>query len=184
MAYTRRKRKPKVPKPQAINNARPADGKKSRKDVTEALYEAVMYYFVKKTCSVHKEVGVEPWGRRRLDALVIDYPGNLTGIETKSCLADFRSDKKWRNYLPYTNQFYFCFAPELTKSRCYPEIRKELKEAGVGILVLSETGRIVCSQKAKRRLVSIVYKYQLFRKLAWREGDSKRNIHQTKRVYL
>ena len=157
----------------------------SRGEITSALMQALTYYYVKKTCSVHREVGVVPWGRNRLDALVVDYPGNFTGVEIKSCLADFRSDKKWRSYLPFTNKLYFLFAPSITKSRCYPEIRAELKAEGVGILVLSETsGRLVCSQKARFRPVSILYKYKMYRKLAWLAGDAKHKIQRTQRVFI
>nr|DAF93680.1 MAG TPA: DNA repair protein [Myoviridae sp. ctshb19] len=159
--------------------------KMSRSDITSALMQALTFYYAKKTCSVHKEVGVVPWGRSRLDALVIDYPGNFMGVEIKSCLADYRADKKWRDYLPHTNKLYFLFAPSITKSRCYPEIREELRAEGVGILVLSETtGLITCSQKAKYRQVAVTAKYRMFRKLAWLAGEAKHNIKRTQRVFL
>lgn len=156
-----------------------------RREITAKLLEALKYYYVKKTCSVHYEVGVVPMGRSRLDALAIDYPGNFHGIEAKSCLADFRADKKWRDYLPHVNKMYFLFAPSITQSRCYPEIRAELKAEGVGIYVLSETtGRISCSQKAKHRQVAITAKFRMYRKLAWLAGDAKHTIQRTQRVFL
>jgi len=157
----------------------------SRKDVTAALHRAVTFYFVKRMFAVHKEVGVERWGKLRLDLLCTDLVGNFVGVEVKSGLPDFRSDKKWRNYLEHVDMFYFCFGPDLLKSRCFPEIKAELKSAGVGILALSETtGMIRCVMRAKRNRISIVKKHQMYKKLAWRAGDSKRTIKRTQRVYL
>ncbi len=156
-----------------------------RKLITEKLHQAAVYYFAKKTYSVHKEVGVERWGRRRLDVMAMDFVGNVVGLEIKSCLADFRSDKKWREYLSHTTQLFFVFPPSIMKSRCFPEIKEELKAEGVGILTLSETtGLIRCAMRAKRRPMSVVRKYQMYKKLAWRGGESKRNVEQVKRVYL
>lgn len=191
MAYTKRKRRTSTKQSRAkkaydkATTLPETSVKMSRGDITSALMQALTYYYVKKTCSVHKEVGVVPWGRSRLDALVIDYPGNFHGVEIKSCLADFRADKKWRDYLPHVNKMYFLFAPSITQSRCYPEIRAELKAEGVGIYVLSETtGRISCSQKAKHRQVAITAKYRMYRKLAWLAGDAKHTITRTQRVFL
>ena len=33
-------------------------------------------------------------------------------IEVKSCRADFLTDRKWRDYLDYADQFYFAVAPD------------------------------------------------------------------------
>lgn len=157
----------------------------SRKEITEKLYEAVTYYFVKKLCAVHREVGVERWGRARLDAMCIDFKSNITGVEVKSCLADFRSDKKWRKYLSHVNKLYFMFPPSVIKSRKFAEIKAEIKAAGAGILTLSETsGKVRCVTGARYSEVSTERKFEIYRKLAWIGGDSRRNIKRIKRVYL
>lgn len=157
----------------------------NRGEITKKLQQALTYYFVKKMYAIHHEVGVERWGKLRLDALCTDLVGNFVGIETKSCLADYRSDSKWRKYLEHVDMLYFLFAPDILKSRCFAEIKVELKEAGVGILALSETtGQIRCVLRAKRNPISIVRKHLMYKKLAWRAGDSKRNIKRTQKVYL
>lgn len=189
MAFKRRSRAKRKPRPRATPAPKPLnldDGSVTgRKLITEKLYQAVTFYWAKKTYSVHKEVGVERWGRRRLDVMAMDFVGNMVGLEIKSCLADFRTDKKWREYLSHTTQLYFVFPPSIMKSRCFPEIKEELKAEGAGILTLSETtGLIRCAMKAKRRPMSIVSKHQVYKKLAWRGGESKRTITQTQRVYL
>lgn len=187
MAYKRRsraKRKPRpTPAPKPLNLD---DGSVTgRRLITEKLHQAAVFYWAKKTYSVHKEVGVERWGARRLDVMAIDFVGNMVGVEVKSCLADYRADKKWRDYLSHTTQLFFLFPPSIMKSRCYPEIKAEIIAEGAGILTLSETtGLVRCAVRAKRRPMSIVRKHQIYKKLAWRGGDSKRNVAQTQRVYL
>ena len=44
---------------------------------------------------------------RRADVAAIDRAGTITLIEVKSCRADFCSDRKWHQYLPYCDRFYF-----------------------------------------------------------------------------
>ena len=44
---------------------------------------------------------------RRADVVGVDKAGEVAIVEVKSGLADFRSDKKWQQYLPYADAFYF-----------------------------------------------------------------------------
>jgi hypothetical protein len=44
---------------------------------------------------------------RRADMAAVDRAGAITLVEVKSCRADFRSDRKWYEYLPYCDLFYF-----------------------------------------------------------------------------
>lgn len=44
---------------------------------------------------------------RRADLVGVGKSGGVIIVEVKSCLADFRSDNKWRDYLPYSDEFYF-----------------------------------------------------------------------------
>ena len=44
---------------------------------------------------------------RRADLAALDRTGAITLVEVKSCRADFRSDRKWHDYLPYCDRFYF-----------------------------------------------------------------------------
>ena len=156
----------------------------TRKEIAEKLYEATTYYMVKKMFSVHREFGIEKWGKRRLDLLCFDFKTEIIGYEIKSCLADYRSDSKFQLYLPYVNKLYVVFPPSVINSRVFPEIKAELKGLGVGIMTLPASGRLKCVLGAKTRPVSIVAKYRIFVKMAWRGGDSKRNIKRTKRVFL
>lgn len=155
----------------------------TRKEITEKLYEALTYYYVKKLYSVHPEFGIEKWGRRRLDALCLNYRGEMIGVEVKSCLADYRTDKKWRTYLPYTNKLYFLFPPSVIESRKFPEIKAEIKAEGAGILTL-KYGRVHALVGAKTREVDEKCKYQMLVKMAWRGGTTRREIKRAKAVHL
>ena len=44
---------------------------------------------------------------RRADVAAIGPGGEITIVEIKSCVADFRSDQKWPEYRPFCDRFYF-----------------------------------------------------------------------------
>ena len=47
---------------------------------------------------------------RRVDVMGLNSKGFFIVIEVKSSVADFRSDDKWRDYLPFADQMYFAVA--------------------------------------------------------------------------
>lgn len=49
---------------------------------------------------------------RRADISGLDRSGNITIVEVKSSPADFRSDRKWPQYLDYCDRFFFAVDPE------------------------------------------------------------------------
>ncbi len=44
---------------------------------------------------------------RRADIVSVSPDGAIHIVEVKSCLADFRADHKWQEYLEYCDRFYF-----------------------------------------------------------------------------
>ncbi len=54
--------------------------------------------------------------RRRVDAIGLGAGGDFVIVEIKVSVADFRSDNKWPNYLPYCDRFYFAVPPEFPRS--------------------------------------------------------------------
>lgn len=70
----------------------------------------------------------------RIDVLEINKRKNfLVGYEIKSCIQDFRTDKKWQKYLDLINQLYFVFDKE-TFEKHEEEILKVVgNKAGVYI---------------------------------------------------
>ncbi len=57
---------------------------------------------------------------RRVDVMGIGRDGRVTVIEIKSCENDFRTDRKWPEYLPYCDFFYFA-VPEGFPQEILPE---------------------------------------------------------------
>lgn len=49
---------------------------------------------------------------RRADLVAIGERGEITIVEIKSCLADYRADGKWHHYLAACDRFYFATVPE------------------------------------------------------------------------
>jgi hypothetical protein len=52
-----------------------------------------------------------PYGRR-VDVIALGDDGGFAIAEVKSCVADFRADRKWREYLPFCERFYFAVPVE------------------------------------------------------------------------
>jgi hypothetical protein len=54
--------------------------------------------------------------RRRVDLIALDRGGRVTIVEIKSSAADYRADRKWRDYLPFCDSFYFAVAEDFDRS--------------------------------------------------------------------
>ena len=71
---------------------------------------------------------------RRVDVMALNRGGLLTIVEVKTSLADYRSDNKWREYLPYCDAFYFAVAEDFDRS---------VLPGDVGIMVADRYGAVV-----------------------------------------
>lgn len=49
---------------------------------------------------------------RRADLAAIDDQGQIVIVEIKSCRADFRTDRKWQDYLEFCDRFFFAVPPD------------------------------------------------------------------------
>ena len=60
--------------------------------------------------------------RRRVDVIGLGSGAEFLIVEVKSSVADFRSDTKWQEYLPYCDRFYFAvpekFPPHILPEEC------------------------------------------------------------------
>jgi hypothetical protein len=65
------------------------------------------------------EVGL-PNGRRA-DVMALGARGEIAICEVKSGLEDYRVDRKWGEYLPFCDAFYFAVAPEFPQDILPPE---------------------------------------------------------------
>jgi hypothetical protein len=68
---------------------------------------------------------------RRADLAAIDEKGEISIVEIKSSLADFRADQKWPDYREFSDRLYFAVAPDFPL---------ELLPDEVGIIVADRYG--------------------------------------------
>src|ERR1700748_3119853 len=85
----------------------------SRPHVTGAVTRGTARLFMALGLSPLTEVGL-PNGRRA-DIMALGPRGEIAIVEVKSGLLDFRTDRKWGEYLPYTDAFFFAVAPEFPR---------------------------------------------------------------------
>lgn len=72
----------------------------------DELVRGVMALFQRMDIAAIPEL---PLGRsaRRADVVGLDRKGQIFIVEVKATVADFRQDKKWRDYLDYADHFFF-----------------------------------------------------------------------------
>jgi hypothetical protein len=168
----------------------------SRKRITDIVTETALRYFARNGYSVYPEVGIQSGGNLRADVLAMNMKGKVTIIEVKSCWQDFATDKKWINYLPYCNKFYFCIPYHLFNSEKGQFIKTVCQENKIGLFVVGhnkqdyvnltkdENGHWTTKQTVwmysvkgcTSTKVSGDIRKWLFTKLAWRGGISKATL--------
>jgi len=71
---------------------------------------------------------------RRADLMVIGPRGQIVIVEVKSSLEDYRTDRKWGEYAPFCDHFYFAVAPHFPR---------EVLTEGTGLIVADGFGGAV-----------------------------------------
>jgi hypothetical protein len=104
----------------------------SRPEVTSAVTRGAARLFVALGYSPLLEVGL-PNGRRA-DVMALGPRGEITIAEVKSSLEDYRADRKWGDYAPYCDAFYFAVAPDFPR---------EILAEGPGLIVADGFGGAV-----------------------------------------
>jgi hypothetical protein len=82
----------------------------SRPQTTEAVTRGAARLMAAMGFAPLLEVGL-PNGRRA-DVMALGAKGEIVICEVKSGLDDYRVDRKWGEYLPFCDAFYFAVAPE------------------------------------------------------------------------
>ena len=80
---------------------------------------------------------------RRVDVIALDRGGRLTVVEIKTTAADYRSDRKWQEYVPYCDAFYFA-VPE--------DFDRALLPDGVGVMVADSWSAAILTASPEFRL--------------------------------
>ena len=87
------------------------------------------------------EVGL-PNGRRA-DIMALSPKGRILICEVKSGLDDFRTDRKWGEYLPFCDAFFFAVSPEFPR---------EILPEGPGLIVADGFGGAVLEESPETPL--------------------------------
>lgn len=91
---------------------------------------------------------------RRVDIMAVDRRGQILVVEVKSSIADFRADRKWRDYLEFCDAFAFAVGPD------FPQ---ELIPDDAGLIVADAYGAVVLRPPMGGALVAARRKALLLR---------------------
>jgi hypothetical protein len=91
---------------------------------------------------------------RRADLVALDRAGAITLVEIKSCLADFRADQKWQDYLDYCDRFFFAVNAEFPAA---------VLPAGEGLIIADPYGAEILRPAVARPLAAGRRKAMLLR---------------------
>ena len=80
---------------------------------------------------------------RRADVVGLSPSGDVLIVEIKSCLVDYRTDAKWREYLDYCDRLYFAVASDFPCD-VIPE--------NVGLILADRYGAELVREPAAERL--------------------------------
>lgn len=102
----------------------------------------------------HAVVAELPLGNgRRADMAAIDRIGAIILVEVKSCRADFRSDRKWQQYLGYCDRFYFAVGRDFPLDLLPPDEGLILADAFGAEIVREARLRALSAARRKAMLI-------------------------------
>jgi hypothetical protein len=125
----------------------------SRPQITSAVTRGAARLFVALGYAPLLEVGL-PNGRRA-DIMAIGPRGQIAVAEVKSGLEDFRTDRKWGEYMPYCDAFFFAVAPEFPRDILPEEPGLIVADAFDGA-VLREAPAVVLAG-ARRKALTLAF---------------------------
>jgi hypothetical protein len=135
------------------------------------IAHSVSLYWQKKLYVVNHEVGLCKHGRLRADLIATNMGLYIILVEVKSSVADFRTDKKWHKYLPFSNKTYFAMAPEV-----YEKVKDQIPK-GIGIFLVYPSGHTKIKGRAHHREVDAAVKLNIAARLVYRSGET---LHERK----
>ena len=113
----------------------------------EFIKQSIIKKFGWKADAICDEVGLpvlEEWGSEMFaDVMEIKKSGNIIIYEVKSCIADFKADKKYHNYLKHCHLLYF-----VGDKKTIEHIKSEVSPS-VGLYKIHESGYAECIRRAK-----------------------------------
>jgi hypothetical protein len=91
---------------------------------------------------------------RRADIVGLGPDGEILIVEVKSCPADFRADRKWRDYSTHCDRLYFAIS-EATPTDMMPD--------DAGLILADRFGAAILREAEKRPLASATRRAMLLR---------------------
>jgi hypothetical protein len=116
-------------------NLLPADAKKLVPGRAQEIVRGVQRMLADMGSPSLTEVALS--NGRRADVLALSSRGEFALVEVKSCLQDFTSDRKWPDYAPYCDAFYFAVDCDFPRERL-PETAGLIVADGFGGAILRE----------------------------------------------
>jgi hypothetical protein len=86
---------------------------------------------------------------RRADIMAVGPRGQIAIVEVKSGIEDFRTDRKWGDYLPFCDMFYFAVAPEFPVGVLPPEPGLIIADAFDGAVVREPPHSLLSGSRRK-----------------------------------
>ena len=80
---------------------------------------------------------------RRADIVAVNRNGEVLIVEVKSCPADFRADRKWRDYVPCCDRLYFAISARTPADVMPPE---------AGLIVADSYGAEIVREAELKRM--------------------------------
>ena len=92
---------------------------------------------------------------RRADVMALGRKGDIVIVEVKSGLDDYRVDRKWPEYAPFCDAFYFAVAPEFPDG-VLPDAPGLIVADGFGGAVVREAP-VSALAPARRKALTIAF---------------------------
>lgn len=80
---------------------------------------------------------------RRADVVALSSSGDVSIVEIKSCLVDYRTDAKWHEYLQFCDKLYFAVAADFPR---------EVIPREVGLIIADRYGAELVREGSEERL--------------------------------
>lgn len=86
---------------------------------------------------------------RRADVCGLGRKGEISIVEIKSSIADFRSDNKWRDYMPFCDRFYFAVGHDFPKDLIPEEVGLIVADAFGGAILRDPEPELLAAARRK-----------------------------------
>ena len=124
-------------------------GGPGRDGIARLLARGLARHFALRDLAAIPEVTL-PNGRRA-DLVALSGRGEIHIVEIKSSVDDFRTDTKWRDYLPFCERFYFATHPDVPLA-IFPEETGLILADGFGAEILREAPPLPLAAATRKSL--------------------------------